>query len=157
MHNNNLFIIVFHYIYSVNGMLQPFIYWDFKRWLILYVVYLGGTGVSLSCIIHNNYVFPCLDQGPVLLLRHDAVARMLANGSAAFIERKLGCHWLEFLRQIAVVRQGPGTGDEYFTRVINTTGAVFQYCEIQSLHRYDWIILTKNTWILITFEMSPSS
>ena len=36
---------------------------------------------------------------PVLLLRHDAVSRILANG-----------HWLKGLRQrqIAVVRQGPG-------------------------------------------------
>ena len=32
-------------------------------------------------------------QGPVLLLRHDAVARILANGSAAFIESCLAIGW----------------------------------------------------------------
>ena len=46
--------------------------------------------------------------GPVWLLRHDALARILANGSTTF-HWKLRCHWLKFLRQlqIAVVRQGP--------------------------------------------------
>ena len=32
-------------------------------------------------------------QGPVLLLRHDAVARILANGSAAFIESCAAIGW----------------------------------------------------------------
>ena len=47
--------------------------------------------------------------GPVLLLRHDAVARILVNGSAAYIESCAAIDW-NFLRQcqIAIVRQGPG-------------------------------------------------
>ena len=32
-------------------------------------------------------------QGPVLLLRHDAVARILVNGSAAFIESYAAIGW----------------------------------------------------------------
>ena len=32
-------------------------------------------------------------QGPVLLLWHDAVARILANGSAAFIESCVAIGW----------------------------------------------------------------
>ena len=35
----------------------------------------------------------CQHQGPVLLLRHDAVARILANGSAAFIESCAAIGW----------------------------------------------------------------
>ena len=35
----------------------------------------------------------CQIQGPVLLLRHDAVARILANGSAAFIESCPAIGW----------------------------------------------------------------
>ena len=35
----------------------------------------------------------CITQGPVLILRHDAVARILANGSAAFFESCAAIGW----------------------------------------------------------------
>ena len=62
-------------------------------------------------VLSPKYARPSVDQelGPILLLRHDAVTRPLANGSAAFFESCARCHWLKGLRQrkIAVVRQGP--------------------------------------------------
>ena len=58
-----------------------------------------------AAFVDTEMVIETLSQGPVLLLRHDAVARILA-----IFHWKLRRHWLKFLRQrqIAVVRQGPG-------------------------------------------------
>ena len=48
-------------------------------------------------------------RGPFLLLRYDAVASILAIGSAAFFESCAAIGWKDCdLRQVAVVRQGPG-------------------------------------------------
>ena len=57
----------------------------------LWVIYIGST------------------QGPVLLLRSDAVASLWTNGSVA-LKWKLHCHWPVGLRrhQIAIVIQGSG-------------------------------------------------
>ena len=43
--------------------------------------------------IEEENVCRRFDQGPVLLLRHDAVAGILANGSAAFIEGCAAIGW----------------------------------------------------------------
>ena len=56
--------------------------------------------------------FTGLCLGPILPQQSDAVARLSANGGAAFFcsfQRKLCLHWLKFLRQrhVTVVRQGP--------------------------------------------------
>ena len=64
------------------------------------------TGVCLECDINyrleNNicvrkyYVYMySLRQGPVRLLRYDAVARRLINGSAAFIESWDSIGWMD--------------------------------------------------------------
>ena len=45
---------------------------------------------------------------PVSLLRHDAVARLLASGSTAFSESCVAIGWKSRQRQIAVVIQVPG-------------------------------------------------
>ena len=45
---------------------------------------------TYSCLVLSHlgksFDWPTSLHGPVLLLRHDAVARILANGSATFIE-----------------------------------------------------------------------
>ena len=54
------------------------------------------------CDVKNN-IMDHIIQGPVLLLRHDAVAKILANVTQLSLAESLR------QRQIAVVRQGPGT------------------------------------------------
>ena len=64
-----------------------------------------------SMLVHLPMYFRLLSPGPVLLLRSDAVASRIANGSAAF-NWKLRCHWVKGLQQrlVALVIQSPGAG-----------------------------------------------
>ena len=76
-------------------------------------------------------MLPWWVSGPVLLLWHDAVARILANGNAAFLW-KLRCHWLKGLRQrpIAVAWQGLGPFQSYSTGILSFSQATVFHCKI---------------------------
>ena len=109
---------------------------------------------------HNSIQW-CTDQrrifnGPVLLLRSDAVASRSVNGSTAFIW-KLCCHWLGGLwqRHIAVIIQAPGPTDKILKSFNSVKISLFLLDAIWHLmvlgHQHEKCSLESYTYILGSF------